>query len=32
MTFGLWVEGTQAPQLPATIDAHERITARLITG
>lgn len=25
MTFGLWVEGTQASQLPRTIDAHERI-------
>jgi hypothetical protein len=32
MTFGLWVEGTQAPHLPLTIDAHERITARLTTG
>ncbi|GAA0955410.1 hypothetical protein GCM10009558_073080 [Virgisporangium aurantiacum] len=30
MTFGLWVEGTQPPQLPRTIDAHERIAARTI--
>jgi hypothetical protein len=30
MTFGLWVEGTNAPTLPETIDAHERIAARLI--
>jgi hypothetical protein len=31
MTFGLWVEGTQAPQLPRTIDAHERIGGLIIS-
>jgi hypothetical protein len=30
MTFGLWVEGAAAAQLPATVDAHERIMARII--
>ncbi|PSL57464.1 hypothetical protein B0I31_102443 [Saccharothrix carnea] len=30
MTFGLWVEDTPVARLPATLDAHERIMARLI--
>jgi hypothetical protein len=30
MTFGLWVDKATTAQLPATIDAHERIMAQLI--
>ena len=30
MSFGFWVSGYEASQLPQTVDAHERIAARII--
>lgn len=30
MTFGLWVESTPVSNVPATIDAHERIAGRIL--
>jgi hypothetical protein len=30
MTFGLWVSGHDASQLPRTVDSHERIAARIV--